>query len=124
VLERNTRLPTSKTLVLPVTAPGPVELALFQGDSPLAAENEYLGRLHLPVDRPGEVELHFALTADGTLSLEVTLPGARRKPVALASEDQDDAARDALVARSPLEGEPEARPGGLLSGLKKLFGRR
>ncbi len=124
VLERNTRLPTSKTLVLPVTAPGPVELALFQGPSPLASENEYLGRLHFPVDRPGEVELHFALSVDGALSLEATLPGAKRKPVSLAAEDLDDAARDALIARSPLAGEPEARPGGLLSGLKKLFGRR
>ncbi|MBZ4421834.1 TIGR02266 family protein [Myxococcus sp. RHSTA-1-4] len=124
VLERNTRLPTSKTLVLPVTTPGPLELALFQGPSPLAAENEYLGRLQFSVERPGEVELHFALSADGALSLEATLPGAKRKPVSLSAEDLDDAARDALIARSPLEGEPEARPGGLLSGLKKLFGRR
>lgn len=124
VLERNTRLPTSKTLVLPVTAPGPLELALFQGPSPLAVENEYLGRLHFPVERPGEVELHFALSADGTLSLEATLPGARRKPVSLATEDLDDAAREGLISHSPLAGEPEARPGGLFSGLKKLFGRR
>ncbi|MCP3142706.1 TIGR02266 family protein [Pyxidicoccus xibeiensis] len=124
VLERDTRLPTSKTLVLPVAAPGPVELALFQGPSAVAAENEYLGRIHLPVERAGEVELHFALTADAALSLEATLPGGRRKPVSLGNEALDDAARDALIGRSPLEGEPEARPGGLLSGLKKLFGRR
>ncbi|MCY1020672.1 TIGR02266 family protein [Pyxidicoccus sp. MSG2] len=124
VLERNTRLPTSKTLVLPIAAPGALELALFQGPSPLATENEYLGKLSLFVERPGEAELHFALTADGALSLEATLPGAKRKPVSLAGDDLDDAARDTLIARSPLEGEPEARPGGLLSGLKKLFGRR
>ncbi|WP_164009875.1 Hsp70 family protein [Pyxidicoccus trucidator] len=124
VLERNTRLPTSKTLVLPVTAPGPLELVLFQGPSPLAAENEYLGKLALFVERPGEVELHFALSADGALSLEATLPGAKRKPVSLAAEDLDDTTRDSLIGRSPLVGEPETRPGGLLSGLKKLFGRR
>ncbi|WP_241758514.1 Hsp70 family protein [Myxococcus landrumensis] len=123
VLERTTRLPAGKTLVLPA-APGPLELALFQGASPLAAENEYLGRLSLNVERAGEVELHFALSADGTLSLEATLPGVRRQPVSLSLEDLDDAAREALVARSPLQGEPEARPSGLLSGLKKLFGRR
>ncbi|WP_044900794.1 Hsp70 family protein [Myxococcus stipitatus] len=123
VLERTTRLPAGKTLVLPTT-PGPLELALFQGASPLAAENEYLGRLSLNVERAGEVELHFALSADGTLSLEATLPGVRRQPVSLSLEDLDDAAREALVARSPLQGEPEARPSGLLSGLKKLFGRR
>jgi len=124
VLERNTRLPTSKTLVLPVTVPGPLELALFQGPSPLAAEDEYLGKLAFVVERPGEVELHFALSADGALLLEATLPGAKRKPVALDAEDLDDTTRDALIGRSPLEGEPETRPGGLLSGLKKLFGRR
>ncbi|WP_408891817.1 Hsp70 family protein [Myxococcus faecalis] len=124
VLERTTRLPAGKTLVIPVPAPGPLELALFQGTAPLVAENEYLGRLSLNVERPGEVELHFALTADAALSLEATLPGVRRQPVSLALEDLDDAGREALVARSPLVGEPEARPSGLLSGLKKLFGRR
>ncbi|MCE9667345.1 Hsp70 family protein [Myxococcus stipitatus] len=124
VLERNTRLPAGKTLVLPVAAAGPLELALFQGTSGLAVENEYLGRVTLNVDRPGEVELHFALSIDGVLSLEATLPGARRQPVSPSLEDLDDAGREALIARSPLVGEPEARPGGLLSGLKKLFGRR
>lgn len=123
VLERTTRLPAGKTLVLP-SNPGPLDLALFQGPSPVAAENEYLGRLRLIVERPGEVELHFSLSADGALSLEATLPGGRRLPVSLSAEDLDDAALSALIARSPLEGEPEARPGGLLSGLKKLFGRR
>jgi molecular chaperone DnaK len=44
--------------------------------------------------------------------------------VSLDAEDLDDATRDTLIGRSPLEGEPETRPGGLLSGLKKLFGRR
>jgi molecular chaperone DnaK len=123
VLERNTRLPAGKTLAL-TSVPGPVDLALFQGPSPLAAENEYLGRLRLVVERPGEVELHFGLSADGALSLEATLPGGKRHPVTLATEDLDEASLSALIARSPLEGEPEARPGGLLSGLKKLFGRR
>jgi molecular chaperone DnaK len=123
VLERNTRLPAGKTLAL-MSVPGPLDLALFQGPSPVATENEYLGRLRLVVERPGEVELHFTLSSDGALSLEATLPGGKRHPVTLATEDQDEAALAALIARSPLEGEPEARPGGLLSGLKKLFGRR
>jgi hypothetical protein len=123
VLERNTRLPADKTLVLPVT-PGPLALALFQGPSPLASENEFLGTLELPVERPGEAELHFSLSTDGTLSLAATLPGGKRQPVTLATGDLDDAAREALFARSPLASESEARPAGLLSGLKKLFGRR
>ncbi|WP_244239441.1 TIGR02266 family protein [Corallococcus carmarthensis] len=124
VLERNTRLPTSKTLVIPLTVPGPLVLAFFQGTAPTVAENEWLGALSLTVERPGEVEVHLELSTDGTLAFSATLPGAKRQPVTLATEDLDDSARDVLLARSPFHTEPEARPGGLLSGLKKLFGRR
>ncbi|KFA93540.1 molecular chaperone DnaK [Archangium violaceum Cb vi76] len=123
VLERNTRLPAEKTLVLPVT-PGPLTLALFQGPSPVAAENEYLGTLAFTIERQGEAEVHFSLSQDGILSLAATLPGVKRHPVTLAMDMPEDAELEAVMARSPLEGEPEARPGGLLSGLRKLFGRR
>nr|WP_242544333.1 Hsp70 family protein [Corallococcus sp. NCSPR001] len=124
VLERNTRLPTAKTLVIPITVPGPLALAFFQGTAATATENEWLGALTLTVERPGEVEVHLALSTDGTLAFSATLPGAKRQPVTLATEELDDASRDALIARSPFHTEPEARPSGLLSGLKKLFGRR
>ncbi|WPB79397.1 TIGR02266 family protein [Archangium violaceum] len=123
VLERNTRLPAEKTLVLPVT-PGPLTLALFQGPSPVAAENEYLGTLAFTIERQGEAEVHFSLSQDGILSLAATLPGVKRHTVTLAMDMPEDAELEAVMARSPLEGEPEARPGGLLSGLRKLFGRR
>ena len=123
VLERNTRLPAEKTLVLPVT-PGPLTLALFQGPSPVAAENEYLGTLAFSIERAGEAEVHFSLSQDGILSLAATLPGVKRHAVTLAMDMPEDAELEAVMARSPLEGEPEARPGGLLSGLRKLFGRR
>ncbi|NRD58330.1 Hsp70 family protein [Corallococcus exiguus] len=124
VLERNTRLPTAKTLVIPITVPGPLTLAFFQGTAATAVENEWLGCLTLSVERPGEVEVHLELSTDGTLAFSATLPGAKRQPVTLAAEELDDASRDALIARSPFHTEPEARPSGLLSGLKKLFGRR
>lgn len=124
VFERNTRLPADKTLVLPVT-PGPLSLALFQGLSPLSAENEYLGALHFQLERAGEAELHFSLSQDGLLSVSATLPGAKPKqPVALAAEELDDGAREALIARSPYATETEQRPAGLLSGLRKFFGKR
>jgi molecular chaperone DnaK len=124
VFERNTRLPADKTLVIPVT-PGPLEFALFQGPSPLIAESEYLGSLHFQLERAGEAELHFSLSQDGILSLSASLPGAKPKqPVALATEELDEAARDALIARSPFATEAEQRPAGLLSGLRKLFGKR
>jgi molecular chaperone DnaK (HSP70) len=123
VFERNTRLPAEKTLVIPVT-PGPLSLAIFQGASAMAAESEYLGALHFQLERAGEAELHFSLSQDGILSLAATLPGAKRQPVTLATEDLDDAAREALIARSPFATETEARPAGLFSGLRKFFGKR
>jgi molecular chaperone DnaK len=123
VFERNTRLPADKTLALPVT-PGSLSLAIFQGSSPAAAENEYLGALHFQVERQGEAEIHFSLSQDGILALSATLPGAKRQPVTLATEELDDAAREALIARSPFATEAEARPSGLFSGLRKLFGKR
>ncbi|EPX58795.1 hypothetical protein D187_003510 [Cystobacter fuscus DSM 2262] len=123
VLERDTRLPAEKTLVIPVTA-GPLALALFQGPSLVAVENEYLGTLSLTLERPGEAEVHFSLSQDGLLSLAVTLPGVKRQPVTLTAQPPEDAEWEALLSRSPFEGEPGTRPGGLLSGLRKLFGRR
>jgi molecular chaperone DnaK len=123
VFERNTRLPADKTLVLPVT-PGPLSLAIFQGPSPLIADDEYLGALHFQLERAGEAELHFSLSQDGILSLSATLPGAKRQPVTLATEDLDDAGREALVARSPFATEIKESPAGLFSGLRKLFGKR
>ncbi|HVG59720.1 MAG TPA: TIGR02266 family protein [Hyalangium sp.] len=123
VFERNTRLPADKTLVLPVT-PGPLSLALFQGASALAAESEYLGALHFQVERAGEAEIHFSLSQDGILSLGATLPGTKRQPVTLATEELDDTAREALIARSPFATETKEPPTGLLSGLRKLFGKK
>jgi molecular chaperone DnaK len=123
VFERNTRLPADKTLVLPVT-PGPLSLALFQGASGLAAESEYLGALHFQAERAGEAEIHFSLSQDGILSLGATLPGVKRQPVTLAAEELDDAAREALIARSPFATETKESPTGLLSGLRKLFGKK
>ncbi|MBM7114103.1 Hsp70 family protein [Archangium primigenium] len=123
VLERNTRLPAEKTLVIPVT-PGPLSLALFQGPSALALDNEYLGALTFEIDRPGEAEVHLSLSQDGTLSLAATLPSARRHAVTLATALPEEADLEALLARSPLEGDAGAKPGGLFKGLKKLFGRR
>ncbi len=112
-----------KTLVIPVT-PGPLSLAIFQGASPLVAEDEYLGALHFQLERAGEAEIHFSLSQDGILSLAATLPGSKRQPVTLATEELDDAAREALFTRSPFATETKETPTGLFSGLRKLFGKR
>jgi uncharacterized protein (TIGR02266 family) len=126
VLDRNTRLPAEKTLAIPVREGEAVSLAVFQGASARAEENEYLGCLsHVP-ERSGELSLRFAVGPDGTLELSAVGPGGKRAEIALATQDASDEVRAALLARAPLPGEPEPPPesGGLLGGIRKLFGRR
>ena len=119
VLERNTRLPAEKTLTIPVTD-RPVEVAVFQGTNPRADENEYLGALHARVDKPGELLLRFAVSADGRL--EVGAVG-RKGTASFSTADASDELRAHLYATAPLPGEAEAEAGGLFKGLKRLFGR-
>ena len=70
---------------------------------------------------------------DTILQAAMRAPTAGNMMLYSILEIDDQALKDQLavlcdhqsfIARSPLEGEPEARPGGLLSGLRKLFGRR
>ena len=119
VLERNTRLPAEKTLSVPVTD-RPVEVAVFQGISARADENEYLGALHASVDKPGELLLRFSVSADGRL--EVGTPG-RKGLASFSTADASDEVRARLFAEAPLPGEAEAQSTGLFKGLKRLFGR-
>lgn len=124
VLDRNTRLPAEKTLGLSVSAGVPLGVAIFQGDATVAEENEYLGCLQLAPDKSGEANLRFMLSPDGILQVYATGPGARAE-VAMATGDASDEVRQALWANAPLPGESESpKEGGLLGGIKKLFGRR
>jgi molecular chaperone DnaK (HSP70) len=122
VLERNTRLPADKTLEVPVAAAQPLQLAVFQGVSPKADENEYLGALHVVPDRAGELAVRFAVTADGRLDLSASGPGGSAR-VTFSTADASDEIRATLFATAPLPGEEDVGRKGLLSGLKKLFAR-
>ncbi len=124
VLEKNTRLPAHKTLTLPVQAGVPLGVAVFQGASDTAWENEYLGALQLTPERSGEATLSFQVAPDGRVEVSAQVPGARRD-VVLAAQDASDEVRAALFAHAPLPGEPEPPlPSGLLGGIRRLFGRR
>ncbi len=117
VLERNTRLPAEKTLAVPV-ADRAVEVAIFQGTHVRADENEYLGALHAPADKPGELVLRFTVSADGRLDV-----GAVGKKASFSTSDATDEVRARLFAEAPLPGEGEAASKGLFKGIKRLFGR-
>jgi molecular chaperone DnaK (HSP70) len=124
VLERNTRLPAQKTLVLPVRAGEPLSLALLQGSAPLVEDNEFLGARTLQPERDGELQVHFDMGADGTLALAVTPPGGKRAELALERAEPDAEGLAGLLAAAPPGEAPPPGPGGLLGGLKRLFGRR
>jgi len=123
VLEKNTRLPAEKTIALPVKAGQPLGVAVFQGTSTVAEENEYLGAINTSSDRAGELTLKFVVSQDGRLDLSAVGPTGKKTEVALTTSDASDDTRAALLAQAPLPGEEAGSQGGLFKGLRKLFGR-
>ncbi len=119
VLERNTRLPAEKTLTVPVFDQ-PIEVAVFQGTSVRADENEYLGALQATPDKPGELLLRFAVSADGRLDVATV---GRKGAATFSTADASDETRARLYAEAPLPGEEGGEQKGLFKGLKRLFGR-
>jgi hypothetical protein len=99
----------------------------MQGTSARAEENEYLGALSLMSERAGEMNVRFAVSADGRLQLSATTPTGKRAEIQFATSEASEAAQEQLLAESPLPGEDE--PGlrsksGLFTGLKRLFGSK
>jgi molecular chaperone DnaK len=124
VLERNTRLPAEKTILLPGKAGESLGVLVFQGAAEQAEDNEYLGSLSATLERNGELQVRFAVGADGTLSLTAAGPGGQRTAVTLSTDDASDEVRAALYAAAPLPGEEESGKKSVLGGIKRLFGRR
>ena len=127
ILERNTRLPAEKNLTLPVQAQQTLKFAVMQGTSARAEENEYLGALSLQAERAGEMNVRFAVSADGRLHLSATTPTGKRAEVQFATSEASEAAQEELLLQSPLPGEDDATrssKSGLFGGLKRLFGSK
>ncbi len=123
VLERNTRLPAEKTLQVPVQANLPISIAVFQGSNSRADENDYLGAIAAVSDRPGDLSLRFSVTADGRLTLSATTPTGKNVEITFATSEASDDVQAKLLAEAPLPGEDDVKAKGLLTGLKRLFGR-
>ncbi|MDQ3264601.1 MAG: TIGR02266 family protein [Myxococcota bacterium] len=123
VLERNTRLPAEKTILLPARSGETIGVAVFQGAAERAEDNEYLGCLNATLDKNGEVAVRFSLASDGTLALTAAGPGGRGAQVTITTDDASDELRAALYASAPLPGEEAQARKGVLGGFKKLFGR-
>ncbi len=124
VLERNTRMPVEKTLVLEARAGEPLAVAFVQGNAPLVDDDEFLGAFTLKSERDGEALVHVSLSADGTLALGVTPPDGKRTPVALDVTEPDEEGRARLLAAAPAGETQPSQDRGLMGGLRRLFGRR
>lgn len=122
VLERNTRLPAEKSLWLPIQGGQQLSIAVLQGSSLRAEENEYLGVLHAQAEKSGELALRFAVDPDGRLNVSCLAPGGKRSQLSLATAMASDEVQKRLLAEAPLPGEDSAPAGGLLKGIRRLFG--
>jgi molecular chaperone DnaK len=130
VLERNLPIPGSRTFRLPPPrAPGgePPVLELFQGDAPRAGDNEYLGRLQLPAVSAGGTKVELRVDAEGILSVTVG-EGPQAQVQKLSTRDTPSAVKQSLSelhARRQQEtpSQPAPTEVGILSSLKKMFGR-
>ncbi|PZR11382.1 MAG: hypothetical protein DI536_17280 [Archangium gephyra] len=127
LLERNTRLPAEKSLGIPVAAGQAIRLAVLQGTSARAEENEYLGALSMQSERAGELNVRFSVSSDGRLTLSATTPTGKQADARFSTADASDEAQAQLLAESPLPGEEspaQSSPSGLLRAVKRLFGSR
>ncbi|MBM4379888.1 MAG: Hsp70 family protein [Deltaproteobacteria bacterium] len=128
VLERNLPIPGARSFRLPPpreSDPAEISLELFQGDAQRAGDNEFLGRLVLPASAAGQ-KVELRVDAEGLLTVTVG-EGANARAHQLSTRDTPEAVRRTLADRDARKaGEPRVAPApepGLLSSLKKMFGR-
>jgi molecular chaperone DnaK len=126
VLERNTRLPTEKTLTLNLAIGTPLEIQMFQGPGRAPDPRSFLGLLRAAADRAGDWTLHFSLDTNGVLQASATSPSGQRQPLTL---EMPPARPESAVEPAPRPTAPETpavppETPGFIGGLKKLFGRR
>jgi molecular chaperone DnaK len=99
ILERNLTIPCSRSFRLPNPAEpgGDIMVAIFQGDSRFAVENEYLGTLHIDGKLAGR-GIDFRLTEECLLLVSVDEPELGPSPVELATQDTPPSLKAALAA--------------------------
>jgi molecular chaperone DnaK (HSP70) len=122
ILDRGTRLPASKTLQLPVTDARGLGILVHQGSGTSAEEADALGALLARPTLPGDVELHFDLSAEGTVRIEVQVPGLPTQDLVPLALDPEQRAQLQVQAPEGTQPAPEGR--GLIGGLRRLFQKR
>jgi len=116
IIERNNVVPISRVERLQTVADNQteIELRIFQGESPMVADNVFLGKLHIPVpSRPaGEIKLDVRFTYDvnGILEAECTVVETGKKHVLVIEENPGvmtaDEVRERLQALAAIKIHP------------------
>jgi molecular chaperone DnaK len=127
IIEKNHRIPTIKSFRLPPPKDlgGQfIEMDIFQGDSELIVDNEYLGTVKVPASAAGK-RVDFKLDEECLLHVLVEEIGDPRE-VRLSTRDTPETLKRALaeeMARRPRTDErTAAEKGGIFSSLKRLLG--
>jgi molecular chaperone DnaK len=111
ILDRNTTIPTARSFRLPAPREprGDIVIEIFQGDSDLVVDNEYLGTLRIDGALSGH-KIDFKLSEECLLAVTVDRPGAGPSLVQLATHDTPEALRAALANDRQLREGPGAPP--------------
>jgi molecular chaperone DnaK len=117
VLDKNTTIPATKSFRLPPPRePGqPIEIDIYQGDSDLIVDNEFLGSIRLPAAATGR-RIDFKLDEECLLKVSFDDPVKGMSQVDLATRDTPEALRRALAESAagraaPAPGEAGAKRG-------------
>ncbi|MEW6430363.1 MAG: TIGR02266 family protein [Myxococcota bacterium] len=129
VVQRNTALPVTRKHVVRTTRDDQreLELAIFQGEAPRAAENTYLGTFRVRGLPPGPrgsvaVELSFELNNECLLTITAREESTGRQVASsFATHDTPAVVKERLAALEQ-EASPAAEKRGPLGWLKRLFG--
>jgi molecular chaperone DnaK len=123
VLDKNTTIPSARSFRLPPPRePGqPIEIDIYQGDSDLIVDNEFLGSLRLPAAATGR-RIDFKLDEECLLKVTIDDPELGMRDVGFATRDTPEALKRALAEEARRrETAVQAQPGGA-EGRGGLFG--
>src|SRR5512141_3013201 len=98
ILDKNLTIPSMKSFRLPPPKePGqPIEIDIYQGDSDVLVDNEFLGSIRLPAAATGR-RIDFKLDEECLLKVSFDDPVKGMTEIELATKDTPKALRDALA---------------------------
>ena len=129
VVQRNTALPVTRKYAVHTTRDDQreLELSIFQGEEPRAADNTYLGTFRVGGLPPGPrgsvaVELAFELNNECLLTITAREETTGREVASSFATNDTPAAVKARIAALEQESAPSEQKRGPLGWIKRLFG--